>query len=188
MDESRIRSGTGDTMISFLLTAILAFLFYLLMVVGSGSVIFWSWEEITAGAIIGIAAGAVCRGIVCRNQNYRMANPVRIILILLYCACPFLIELTKANIDVAYRVITGNIRPGIVRLKTGMETDLGVTMLAHSITLTPGTLSVDIDEKSRDLFVHMINIDEETQKKEFLNAKEIFTFMDLPAWIRRIAE
>lgn len=188
MDEIRIRSGIGDMMISFLLTAILAFLFYLLLVVGSGSVLFWSWEEITAGAIIGIASGVVCRGILCRNGNYRMANPVRILLLILYFVGPFLVELTKANIDVAYRVISGNIRPGIIRLKSGMNTDLGVTMLAHSITLTPGTLSVDIDEKSRDLFIHMINIDEKTEKKESLDAKEIFTFMDLPAWIRRIAE
>jgi multicomponent Na+:H+ antiporter subunit E len=61
-------------------------------------------------------------------------------------------------------------------------------MLANSITLTPGTLTVDVDEKSNDLFIHVINIDEETEKKTSLEAEEIFSYMDLPKWIRRIAE
>ncbi len=69
-----------------------------------------------------------------------------------------------------------------------MKSDLGVTMLAHSITLTPGTLSVDVDEKSHDLFIHVIHIDEGDEKKEVFEAREIFSFMNIPAWIRRIAE
>ncbi len=175
-------------MIPFLVTACAAFLFYLALVVGSGPVLFWSWEEIGAGIVIGLAAGVICRNILCRNQNYRMMHPIRLISIPLYVCGPFLVELTKANLDVAYRVITGRIRPGIIRLHSGMKSDLGLTMLAHSITLTPGTLSVDIDEKSRDLFIHVIHLDEGDEKKEAFEAREIFSFMNIPAWIRRIAE
>ena len=78
---------------------------------------------------------------------------------------PFFIELAKANLDVAYRVITGRIRPGIIRLRSGMKSDFALFLLANSITLTPGTLTVDLDEKSNDLFIHVINIDEVTEKK-----------------------
>lgn len=175
-------------MIPFLITTGVAFLFYLLLVVGSGNILVWSIEEIIAGIILSIGIGLLSRNVLCKSRNYRMINPVRLIQLLIYIPGPFFVELTKANLDVAYRVITGKIRPGIIRLKSGMKSDFALIMLAHSITLTPGTLSVDVDEKTNDLFIHVINIDEETEKKPFLEAKEIFSYMDLPSWIRRIAE
>ena len=173
---------------SFLVTALVAFLFYLLLVAGSGSILLWSYEEIIAGVVIAIGTGIIARKILCRSESFRMTSPMRLILLALYIPGPFFIELTKANLDVAYRVITGNIRPGIIRLKSGMKSDFALLMLANSITLTPGTLTVDVDEKSNDLFIHVINLDEETQKKSSLEAEEIFSYMDLPKWIRRIAE
>ena len=45
-----------------------------------------------------------------------------------------------------------------------------------------------IDEETNDLFVHMINMSEETQARENVEAKEVFGLFDCPAWIRRIAE
>jgi multicomponent Na+:H+ antiporter subunit E len=101
---------------------------------------------------------------------------------------PFFIELTKANLDVAYRVITLNIRPGIIRVHSGMKTDLGIFMLANSITLTPGTLTVGIDEKTNDLFIHNINVAVGDEKKKIIESTELFSLVNLPAWIRRIAE
>ena len=180
--------GADDAMIPFVVTASVAFLFYLVLVIGSGPVIFWSWEEIIAGVIIGLVTGVIARKIFCRSENYRMLHPVRLISILIYICGPFLVELTKANLDVAYRVITGNVRPGIIRLHSGMKSDLAITMLAHSITLTPGTLSVDVDEKNHDLFIHIIHLNEGDEKKEAFEAREIFSYMNIPAWIRRIAE
>ena len=182
------KPGAGEDVKSFLVTALVAFLFYLLLVAGSGSVLVWSYEEIVAGVIIGIGTGIIVRKIFCRSGSFRTANPVRLILLALYIPGPFFVELTKANLDVAYRVITGRIRPGIIRLKSGMKSDFALLMLANSITLTPGTLTVDVDEKSNDLFIHVINIDEDTEKKTALEAEEIFSYMDLPKWIRRIAE
>jgi multicomponent Na+:H+ antiporter subunit E len=83
----------------------------------------------------------------------------------------------KANIDVAKRVITGNINPGMVKVKTEMKTDLGIIMLANSITLTPGTLSVDIDENTNTLHIHCLNIQ---TPEEILG--------NLQKWVKRIAE
>ena len=64
----------------------------------------------------------------------------------------------KANMDVAYRVLHVDlpIRPGIVRVPTTLTSDWSKTFLAASITLTPGTLVVDID--GQDLYVHWINV------------------------------
>ncbi|MFH1678971.1 MAG: Na+/H+ antiporter subunit E [Candidatus Omnitrophota bacterium] len=72
----------------------------------------------------------------------------------------FIWECFKANIDVAYRVIHPNrpINPGIVKVKTTLKSDTALTFLANSITLTPGTLSVDIDEAQGVLYIHWIDV------------------------------
>jgi multicomponent Na+:H+ antiporter subunit E len=72
----------------------------------------------------------------------------------------FVWECFKANVDVAYRVAHPRmpIRPGIVKVKTGLRSETGLTFLANSITLTPGTLSVDIDREHGYLYVHWINV------------------------------
>ena len=49
------------------------------------------------------------------------------------------------------------IRPGIVKVKTKLKTAAGRTMLANSITLTPGTLTVDITDDDH-LYIHWINV------------------------------
>lgn len=75
------------------------------------------------------------------------------------CYLPlFLWECLKANIDVAYRVLHPKmpIKPGIVKVRTTLTTDIAKTFLANSITMTPGTLSVDI--KGENLYIHWINV------------------------------
>ncbi len=72
----------------------------------------------------------------------------------------FIWECFKANIDVAYRVGHPDmpISPGIVKVKTKLKSDTGITFLANSITLTPGTMSVDIDRENGFLYIHWINV------------------------------
>jgi multicomponent Na+:H+ antiporter subunit E len=72
----------------------------------------------------------------------------------------FVWECVKANLDVAYRVLSPRlpIKPGIVRVKTTLCSETGLTFLANSITLTPGTMSVDIDRERGVLYVHWINV------------------------------
>ena len=79
----------------------------------------------------------------------------------------FIWECFKANIDVAYRVLHPAlpINPGIVKVKTSLRTDTALTFLANSITLTPGTLSVDIDAKDGFLYVHWIDVKEKDMQK-----------------------
>jgi len=70
----------------------------------------------------------------------------------------FLIELIKSNLDVARRVLTPSlpINPGIVKTKTILKSKMGRMILANSITLTPGTLTVDI--KGDTLYIHWIDV------------------------------
>lgn len=92
-------------------------------------------------------------------------TPVRAFWLFVY-AWVFIYYVVRANLDVAYRVLNiyMPIRPGIVRVKTKLKTDMARTFLANSITLTPGTLSVDLVEDR--LYVHWINITSEDQRKE----------------------
>ena len=70
----------------------------------------------------------------------------------------FLRELIKSNIQVAIIVVkpTISISPGIVKVRTKLKSRMGRMLLANSITLTPGTLTVDI--KDEYLYIHWINV------------------------------
>jgi len=74
----------------------------------------------------------------------------------------FFIELTKANLRVAYDVLTPmhQMRPGIVAIPLDAETDIEITFLANLITLTPGTLSLDVSSDRRVLYIHDMYIDD----------------------------
>lgn len=68
-------------------------------------------------------------------------------------------EIIKANIVVAKIVLQPkiNIKPGIVAIPIRTKTDLGITAIANTITLTPGTLTIDISEDRSVLYVHAID-------------------------------
>ena len=72
----------------------------------------------------------------------------------------FIWECIKANIDVALRVINPKlpINPGIVKVKTSLKSETAITMLANSITLTPGTFVVDVDKENGFLYIHWIDV------------------------------
>ncbi len=67
-------------------------------------------------------------------------------------------ECIKANFDVAYRVLSPRmpIKPGIVKVKSSLKTEIGKTFLANSITMTPGTITVDVIED--DFYIHWIYV------------------------------
>jgi multicomponent Na+:H+ antiporter subunit E len=71
----------------------------------------------------------------------------------------FLWEMLKANIHVAYIVIHPRlpIKPAIVKIKTGLKSEAAITMLTSSITLTPGTLTVDVNKTKNELYIHWID-------------------------------
>ena len=88
-------------------------------------------------------------------------NIIRIAWFLCYIAV-FLWECLKANIDVAWRVIypTLPIRPGTIRVKTDLKSDIGLTFLANSITLTPGTTTIDIDKERVYIYIRILALKE----------------------------
>jgi multicomponent Na+:H+ antiporter subunit E len=74
----------------------------------------------------------------------------------------FLYEVIKANLQVVKIVLspTLNITPGIIAYKMDVESDAGITLLANSITLTPGTLTVDISKDKKTLYIHALHMED----------------------------
>ena len=108
------------------------------------------------------------------DELVRLLHPVRFLLAVFYI--PYLVfYILLANLDVAYRVLNPDlpINPGIIKVKTSLKNEFAKTILANSITLTPGTLTVDVD--GNDFYVHWINVssnDPEVQKELILGRFE----------------
>lgn len=73
----------------------------------------------------------------------------------------YLGQLLMANFRVAYDVITPThyMRPGVIAVPLDVRTDAEITLLANLITLTPGSLSLDVSADRRTLYVHTMYID-----------------------------
>ena len=140
-----------------------------------------SIQEVTIAFFLAIAVSFVAsRSSRSGFWSMKGLSPRRWWNFLYYVFGPFAVGLTQANWDVARRVITGEINPGIVKFNPRLKTDMARMMLANSITLTPGTLTVDIDEEGT-YYVHAINLD----TPEPTEAQICGVFGQ---WARRIAE
>ena len=168
----------------FIITAVVAYVVYLLLTIGSGTVGLWSTAELIIGAVLAVVVGALLKNRFI-GKDLRMVNPKRWFTFLAYLF-PFFLAMAKANVDVAYRVITGRINPGIVKIDPKLKNDMSLAILANSITLTPGTLSVEVKPETNELYVHWINVDPAVLKDMPRDYRPICN--GFPDWARRIAE
>jgi multicomponent Na+:H+ antiporter subunit E len=92
------------------------------------------------------------------KEHHVFLSPTRIFWALLYIPV-FFYYVIMANFDVVYRALHPKmpIKPGIVKIKTRLTTESAITALANSITLTPGTLTVDLAHDGY-LYIHWINV------------------------------
>ncbi len=100
---------------------------------------------------------------------------------LYYFFGPFMVALAKANLHMAKLVVTGQISPGIVKVPAKGLGEAGITLLANSITLTPGTLTVDVDEEEECCYVHCVDLVEPDPAPE-----EVYGSFGY--WARRITQ
>lgn len=89
----------------------------------------------------------------------------------------FMKELVVASLKVAYDIITPHyfMKPAVMAFPLEAKTDMEITILANLITLTPGTLSIDVSDDKKILYVHAIYIkdgDLEGLKNEIKNGFE----------------
>lgn len=132
---------------------ILAFLVWMALTMGG-------LQEAAVGLVVAAVAAAVAGRFLFvpgtpsrRNIFSRTLYAFRYLLI-------FVWEMIKANIHVASIVLHPRcpIQPGIVKIKTRLSRDVAITVLGNSITLTPGTFTVDVDPGKKELYIHCIEV------------------------------
>ena len=117
-------------------------------------------EALVGALLVGVAVGFpiawATRDIYTDQTN--LARTVRVVPSAILYVLLFVRELLTANVDVAYRVLSTSlpIDPDVVAVPLRVESDLAITTIANSITLTPGTLTMDYDEATNTLYVHAI--------------------------------
>lgn len=140
-----------NKLLRFTATAVISFVIYLLLTASLG------WEEI----LFGIGVALVAALLVARYLPIHIGalNPVRIVKAIVYLPY-FLWKMVEANLKLALIVIRPSlpIRPSVVEGTTDLKSAEGKLFLTSSITLTPGTLTVDVDDER--VFVHCVTADE----------------------------
>ncbi len=130
-------------------TFLLCFCFWLLLT--------WSFEaqELAAGAVVSLAAALLSARFFIHEKAFWLFNPAKFGALFAYVFV-FLGELIKANVDVAKRCFGGckDVNPGIVKVPVGLKHDYAEAMLANSITLTPGTITLSC--RGDELTVHCL--------------------------------
>lgn len=126
--------------------------------------------------ILGSVISAVLTGILVKTVDYSIDGlfPIKLVKYIVLYIPVFIYQLILANLDVARRVLSPKIplNPGIVKVPTNIKSDLGKLTLANSITLTPGTLSLDVTEDA--VLVHTVEVKGDTEEQKQQNISEPF--------------
>lgn len=116
-------------------------------------------QELLVGAVASAFVAAISYNILFQKGIREKLQPIRLGYAIAYVPAYIWAEI-KSHADVIYRILHPRmpIKPGIVKVPTTLKTDFGITGLANAITMTPGTLSVEVDEGGPSLYVHWINV------------------------------
>ncbi|KQV63804.1 Na+/H+ antiporter subunit E [Rhizobium sp. Root1220] len=137
-----------------------------------------AWVAVTGGAsahnfLFGAVLGAIALSVV--REPYGSKGYLRRLLAILSLALLFLRELTLSALRVAVTVCSRDMQltPGIFAFPLTVDRDFEITLLANMITLTPGTLSVDVSDDRSTLYVHALDCaDPEAVKRDIADGFE----------------
>ena len=127
-----------------------------LMIVWIGFTNSFDVQEIEVGLVLtAIISFLGIRLFTCCDLS--LLNPNKLLYLTQYFFV-FMFALIKSNLDVAKRVLSPSlpINPGIVKFKTKLTKNFAKMVLANSITLTPGTLTIDIIDDT--FYIHWIDV------------------------------
>ncbi|MCX8189995.1 MAG: Na+/H+ antiporter subunit E [Candidatus Diapherotrites archaeon] len=171
----------GEILKFFVFFYLLSLAFWLFLTAFSGNIILWSAESLILGPIFSLFPSLIANLILMRldiNFQLKYLNPFRWFVFCVYVLGPFLFALIKANLTVAYIVITGKTKTAIVEIEPKLKNSIALVLLGNSITLTPGTLT--LDERNGKLYIHCLNSKGPKPKIEDVCG-------NFHKWIRRIA-
>lgn len=158
---------TANKFCAWLSTFIFCFLFWMLL----------TWSVAPRELILGVVIAAVVSLFTARffihSRAFCLYNPVRLALLVFFCVIIFMWEVIKANLSMAAIVLSPNMKdykPGIIRVPAGEKPSgtYGLSMVSNCITLTPGTITLDVaeDKKGRNYYyIHWIDVAETDRDK-----------------------
>lgn len=100
-----------------------------------------SFTHIALGGLLGIAAILVTNRVLLLT-DYKNAYPLDLLVMLRYTLF-LLLQIYLSGFSAIIKIITGKINPDIVEIQTELSSELDICILANSITLTPGTVTID---------------------------------------------
>ncbi|MBQ7119680.1 MAG: Na+/H+ antiporter subunit E [Oscillospiraceae bacterium] len=173
---------------AFLSTTVVCYLFWLLL---TGQLVAliqpnnpFSAQVLIAGAIVSVLTALFSARFFVHEKAFWFFNPIKLILLAVYCLIIFMWELIKANVSMfCYVFGLKKTNPGIVKVETDLESEYAQSMLANSITLTPGTITMDIAESKGKTYyyIHWIDVSTQDMKEAGDSIKGT-----MEKWIRRI--
>jgi len=124
-------------------------------------------QDILVGIIVSMSVAFMYVNMF-KQKNVELIKPVWLF-VYLYV---LLKNLVISNLQLSKIILSKKIEisPAIIKVETSLKSDWKKLMLANSITLTPGTLTLDIKENS--LFIHTILYDEGMDKREIIKEFE----------------
>jgi multicomponent Na+:H+ antiporter subunit E len=160
-----------------MILSVFALLLAIVWVVVTGSV---SFLNLILGFLLAVIALAVVREPYstpagAAREPFSALTYLRRTWLLAGLALLFLYELAKAVWAVTRTVLQPRIRvrPGIFAFPLTVKRDFEITLLANLITLTPGTLSVDVSDDRRILYVHALDCsDPEANRRDIAEGFE----------------
>ena len=143
--------------------------FILLFAVWIGLTNSLSFQELGVGAVVSLAVAYLFGGdeklkLWAIFLKYAQFTPV------------FIKALIQSNLQVARIVLSPSlpVNPGIVKLKTSLKNDYDKLILANAITLTPGTITLDLE--GENIYIHILNLkttDKSTLQHDIIEAFEV---------------
>jgi len=134
--------------IRFILTFLFLMLFWLILSFN------FQFPSILVGIIISLFISLLSYNLFIQGNEGIHSKMIGTVWYLFVYVFVLLYEMFLASLDVVYRVATMDINPEIVMIKTVIKSDLGILLLANSITLTPGTITVDTEGEY--IYVHWL--------------------------------
>lgn len=163
-----------------LFTFVICYVFWILIT--------WAFtaQELIAGAIVSLLVSLFSARFFV-HDSVKATLPHRFFALIWYILVVFMQELAKANWDMAKRAFSRGpkINPGIVKVPVNVQSEYGLSMLANSITLTPGTITMDIVEEDGQnyFYIHWIDVAKGSPEEQGAVIKG-----RLEKWARRIWE
>lgn len=153
--------------VKILFSAFVSFLVYISLV---GSI---GFDEVILGLAISFVVGYLTKELLVSDEK-KVLSFKRWIYGIWYIIVYWFYFEVHAHLDVVKRIFTMDFKPGIVRVPYYLKSDFGVISVANSITNTPGTVVVELDERKRQYYVHWINVIAPEKKVCYENISEGF--------------